>query len=65
VADALAAGSQGRTTLVIAHRLATVRGADKIIVLDQGLVAEEGSHDALLSRGGLYAGLYKLQFKDE
>ncbi len=65
VADALAAGSQGRTTLVIAHRLATVRGADKIIVLDQGLVAEQGTHDELLSKGGLYASLYKLQFNDE
>jgi ATP-binding cassette subfamily B protein/subfamily B ATP-binding cassette protein MsbA len=65
VADALAAGSQGRTTLVIAHRLATVRGADKIIVLDQGTVVEEGTHDDLLAKGGLYANLYKLQFKDE
>ncbi len=64
VADALAIGSQGRTTLVIAHRLATVRGADKIIVLDQGRVAEEGTHDDLLARDGLYAGLYRLQFKD-
>ena len=65
VADALAAGSQGRTTLVIAHRLATVRGADKIIVLDQGAVVEEGTHDDLLAKGGLYANLYRLQFKDE
>jgi len=64
VAEALAAGSQGRTTLVIAHRLATVRGADKILVLDQGRVVEEGSHDHLLAQGGLYAGLYRLQFKD-
>jgi ATP-binding cassette subfamily B protein/subfamily B ATP-binding cassette protein MsbA len=64
VADALALGSQGRTTLVIAHRLATVRGADKIIVLDQGRVMETGTHDALLAQDGLYAGLYRLQFKD-
>ncbi len=64
VAEALALGSKGRTTLVIAHRLATVRGADKIVVIDRGRVAEEGSHDDLLARGGLYAGLYQLQFKD-
>ena len=64
VAAALAAGGIGRTTLVIAHRLATVRDADKIIVMDQGRVAEDGTHDDLLARGGLYAGLYALQFKD-
>jgi len=64
VAAALALGGTGRTTLVIAHRLATVRDADKIIVMDRGRVAEQGSHDDLLARGGLYAGLYALQFKD-
>ena len=64
VAEALALGSQGRTTLVIAHRLATVRGADKIVVMDHGRVAETGTHDQLLAQGGLYAGLYRLQFKD-
>lgn len=67
VAAALAAGGGdrgGRTTLVIAHRLATVRGADKIIVMDRGCVAEQGTHDDLIARGGLYAGLYALQFKD-
>ena len=64
VAQALAAGGSGRTTLVIAHRLATVRGADKIIVLDRGCVAEMGTHDDLLAQGGLYAGLYALQFKE-
>jgi subfamily B ATP-binding cassette protein MsbA len=64
VADALALGSQGRTTLVIAHRLATVRGADLIIVMDLGRVVEIGTHEALLAQGGLYAGLYRLQFKD-
>ncbi|MGV8952208.1 MAG: ABC transporter ATP-binding protein [Cypionkella sp.] len=64
VAAALALGSQGRTTLVIAHRLATVRAADKIIVLDQGRAVEQGSHDELLALNGLYAGLYRLQFKD-
>jgi ATP-binding cassette subfamily B protein/subfamily B ATP-binding cassette protein MsbA len=65
VSQALTRLSQGRTTLVIAHRLSTVRDADKIVVMDQGRVAEEGRHDDLLAKGGLYAGLYRLQFKGE
>ncbi|MGZ9810020.1 ABC transporter ATP-binding protein [Pseudoroseicyclus sp. H15] len=56
--------SEGRTTLVIAHRLSTVRGADKIVVLDQGRVVDEGTHEALLERGGLYADLYAMQFSE-
>jgi ATP-binding cassette, subfamily B, multidrug efflux pump len=48
----------GRTSLVIAHRLATIRGADKIIVLQKGCIVEEGDHDSLLARGGLYASLH-------
>ncbi|MGB0902271.1 ABC transporter ATP-binding protein [Halocynthiibacter sp.] len=55
--------SKGRTTLVIAHRLSTIRNADKIVVLDQGRVAEEGSHDELLAKNGIYAGLWALQSK--
>lgn len=51
-----------RTTLVIAHRLSTIRDASRIIVLDQGTIAEEGTHDELLEQNGLYAGLYHKQF---
>jgi ATP-binding cassette, subfamily B, bacterial MsbA len=64
VTDALAKLATGRTTLVIAHRLATVRQADKIIVMDKGRVVDQGSHAELLARGGLYADLHRLQFKD-
>jgi ATP-binding cassette subfamily B protein len=53
---------EGRTTLVIAHRLATVRSADRILVMDAGKIAEEGTHETLLARGGLYARLARLQF---
>ena len=64
VAEALNRLGAGRTTLVIAHRLATVREADKIVVLDRGRVIEEGTHAQLLELGGHYADLYRLQFKE-
>ena len=62
VQDALERLARGRTTLVIAHRLSTVRHADKIVVMEAGRVVEEGSHDDLLARGGTYAALHRLQF---
>ena len=65
VQDALARLMRGRTTLVIAHRLATIRHADAIAVMDGGRVAETGSHAELIERGGLYARLHRLQFAGE
>jgi ATP-binding cassette subfamily B protein len=56
---------QGRTTLVIAHRLATVLGADRILVLDGGEIVEEGTHSSLVEEGGIYARLAELQFRHE
>ena len=54
--------SEGRTTLVIAHRLATVKKADRIVVMEGGRIAAIGSHDALMAEDGLYARLARLQF---
>jgi len=64
VQDALARLTLGRTTIVIAHRLSTVRDADQIFVLDKGRVVESGKHDALLAQGGLYAQLYRHNLSD-
>jgi ATP-binding cassette, subfamily B, bacterial len=62
VQAALAAAMSGRTTIVIAHRLATVQRADRIFVLDSGRIVDAGTHEQLLGRGGLYARLAALQF---
>src|SRR3954469_9945507 len=61
IQDALDRVSQGRTTIVIAHRLSTVIGADEIIVLDAGLIVERGSHAELLAQGGVYAAMWDRQ----
>src|SRR3989449_2803361 len=55
----------GRTVFVIAHRLATIRRADRILVLEDGVICESGRHADLLARGGLYARLHELQFADD
>jgi len=65
VQTALARLMDGRTTLVVAHRLATVRAADLIVVMDEGRIVETGTHDGLLAAGGAYAAFHRLQFGDE
>jgi len=64
VSQALDRLRAGRTTIVIAHRLSTIQAADVIVVMHQGRILDRGSHAELLAKGGLYADLYRLQFKD-
>jgi subfamily B ATP-binding cassette protein MsbA len=65
VQEALESLMVGRTTLVIAHRLSTIENADRIVVLDQGRIAEIGRHDELLARSGIYAKLHRIQYSRE
>ena len=65
VQRALATALEGRTAIVIAHRLSTVRDADQILVIDDGRVVERGRHADLLASGGLYADLYRTQFAEQ
>jgi ABC-type multidrug transport system fused ATPase/permease subunit len=62
IQDAIIGLMQGRTSIVVAHRLSTIKHADKILVLDRGRIADQGDHDELMRRGGLYRSLYTLQF---
>jgi subfamily B ATP-binding cassette protein MsbA len=64
VQEAMDRAMAGRTSFIIAHRLSTVRSADRILVLESGRIAQQGTHDSLLHEGGLYSRLYRLQFDD-
>jgi ATP-binding cassette subfamily B protein len=64
IQEALEVLMKGRTSLVIAHRLSTVRAADQILVIDEGRIVERGSHQDLVTANGLYATLYKTQFTE-
>jgi ABC-type multidrug transport system fused ATPase/permease subunit len=63
IREALGVLTQGRTTFIIAHRLSTLHDVDRIVVVEGGRIVEEGAHETLLARGGLYAGLYEAQFQ--
>ena len=63
VVKALEVLMKGRTVITIAHRLSTIRNSDKILVLKDGIVAEQGTHDELMNLGGEYAQLYRVQFE--
>ena len=56
---------RGRTTIVVAHRLSTIKNADEIAVITNGRIAEQGTHEELLASNGIYASLYQLQFRDQ
>ena len=57
--------TRGKTSFVVAHRLSTIRGADEILVMNQGNIVEQGTHEELLAKGGFYAELYNSQFEKE
>ena len=65
IQEALDELCKGRTTLVVAHRLSTVKNADRIVVIDGGVITEEGTHAELIAHGGTYAKLYALQFRED
>jgi ATP-binding cassette subfamily B protein len=65
IQDALQKLIADRTSLIIAHRLSTVRNVDRILVLHHGRLVEQGSHTELLARGGTYARLYELQYREQ
>jgi ABC-type multidrug transport system fused ATPase/permease subunit len=64
VVEALERLMKGRTVITIAHRLSTIRDADNIIVLKDGMIAENGTHEQLLALGGVYAGLHRIQYEE-
>jgi ATP-binding cassette subfamily B protein len=64
IQEAITRMMRGRTSIVIAHRLSTIQKADRILVMDKGEVRESGKHDELLSKQGLYAQLYRMQYKE-
>ena len=65
IQDAMDRLTEGRTSFVIAHRLSTIRNSDLILVMRDGNIVEQGTHDQLLARGGFYADLYNSQFDPE